>query len=149
MAAENAEFGSQKLPTTAPFGMLSFFAHQFPVNGRGTHCFPIEYSEVSAKLAFFCYSYTAIQLAGRSALALWGLGLALMPIDSAAPAYQLSDLKPADRLAVLRRTPFAFLDLELCGLLRKPLGFDTTYSYSRTEHLPVSSTIGALLTDAV
>ena len=99
---------------------------------------------------YFVIRTQPIQLAGCSALALWDLGLALMPIDSAAPAYQLSDLKPADRLAVLRRTPFAFLDLELCGFCVNL--FDLTRPTpipERTEHLAVSSTIGALLTDAV
>jgi hypothetical protein len=70
-----------------------------------------------------------------------------MPIDSEAPAYQLSDLKPADRLAVLHRTSVAFLDLELCGFcfdLIRP-----TRTPARTKHLPIGSTIGALLTDAV
>ena len=99
---------------------------------------------------YFVIRTQPIQLAGCSALALWDLGLALMPIDSAAPAYQLSDLKPADRLAVLRRTPFAFLDLEFRGFcvnffdLTRP-----TPTPARTEHLPVRSTIGTLLTYAV
>jgi len=55
--------------------------------------------------------------------------LALTPIDSAALAYQLSDLKPADRLAVLRRTPFAFLDFEFSG-------FDQASTYRKGDDGP-------------
>jgi hypothetical protein len=62
-----------------------------------------------------------------------------MPIDSAAFAYQLSDLKAADRLAILRRAPVAFLDFELCDPCFRL--FDAarpTRALVRTKHLPVT-----------
>ena len=67
-----------------------------------------------------------------------------MLIDSTAPAYQLSDLKPADRLAVLRLLDlevrsFCFSPFEVIGPTRTPV---------RTKHLPLLNN-AALLTDAV
>jgi len=58
----------------------------------------------------------------------------LTPIDSAAFAYQLADLKRVDRLVALRLPPFAFLDFEFCG-------FDvtrTTRTLERTKHPPLA-----------
>lgn len=67
-----------------------------------------------------------------------------MPIESATPEYQLSDLKLAGRLVVLRRATFTFVDFKI----RSFCFFEVTRP-ARTKHLPVSSTIGTLLTDTV
>ena len=67
-----------------------------------------------------------------------------MLIDSAAPAYQLSDLKPADRLAVLR-----LLDLEVRGACFSPFELiGPTRTPVRTKYLALLNN-AALLTQAV
>ena len=67
-----------------------------------------------------------------------------MLIDNTALAYQPSDLKPTDRLAVLRLLAltvrsFCFNPFEVVGPTRTPV---------RTKHLPLLNN-AALLTDAL
>jgi hypothetical protein len=70
-----------------------------------------------------------------------GYDLAPIVIDNAAFSYQSSDLKTVCRLAVLRATPFVFLDREL-GDLRSNFGDASAFTTAkyllapRTKHPP-------------